>query len=129
SSENALLLSRMLQDHPKVGGIHYPGLASSPYYDLAERQFPRGKGGLLTFSLASAQECFALMDALKVISRATNVNDNKSLIIHPASTIYSEYEKSKREDMGVLDTLLRLSVGIEDCSDLIEDLEQGLSKI
>ncbi len=73
------------------------------------------------------EDCYSFMNKLNVIRRATNMNDNKSLMIHPWSTIYSEYPESLRLEMGVRDTLLRLSVGIEDINDLIQDIEQALT--
>lgn len=128
SCENALAVAQYLErGHEKVRTVHYPGLPSSRYHEIAKRQFPRGFGGILTFDLGSKAECFALMDSLRLIRRATNINDNKSLILHPASTIYCEYSPIQKEDMHVRESMLRLSVGIEDVDDIIEDLKVGLS--
>ena len=113
--------------HEKVRAVNYPGLPSSQYYEIAKRQFPRGFGGILTFDLGSKAECFAFMDSLRLIRRATNINDNKSLILHPASTIYCEYSPVEKEEMKVGETMLRLSVGIEDVEDIIEDLQAALT--
>ena len=127
SSSNALELSRWLQKHPKIKAVNYPGLESSKDHEIAKRQFPRGFGGILTFDLGSREECFRLQDQLKLVRRATNINDNKSLIVHPASTIFCEFSADEKAAMGVSDAMLRLAVGIEDLHDLIEDLEQGLA--
>jgi len=127
SSANALALAEHLSRHPAVRGVHYPGLATSHFHEIAARQFNRRFGGILTFDLADKEECFALMDNLSLIRRATNVNDNKTLILHPASTIAAEYDDAEREAMGVRSTMLRLSAGIEDIEDIIEDLDKGLS--
>ena len=130
SCENAMAVAQYLEgNREKVRAVNYPGLPSSRYHDIAKRQFPNGFGGILTFDLRDKAECFALMDSLRLIRRATNINDNKSLILHPASTIYCEYSPIQKEEMQVSDSMLRLSVGIEDVDDIIEDLEGGLSKL
>jgi O-acetylhomoserine (thiol)-lyase len=89
SCANTMALAGYLEKQPLVMGVNYPGLASSPYHDLADHQFGGRFGGVLTFDLASREQCFAFMDALQLIRRATNINDNKTLIIHPASTIFT----------------------------------------
>jgi len=128
SCDNALAIAQYLErGHKKVHAVNYPGLPSSQYHAIAKQQFPHGFGGILTFTLGSKEECFNLMDSLQLIRRATNINDNKSLIIHPASTIYCEYSPIQKEDMQVSESMLRLSVGIEDVEDILEDLEIGLS--
>jgi O-acetylhomoserine (thiol)-lyase len=129
SSANALALARWLEKQPQIKAVNYPWLESSPYYKRAQRLFPRGVGGILTFDLISRDACYAFQDALRLIRRATNINDNKSLIIHPASTIFCEFDAEQKVAMGVRETLLRLSVGIEDEEDLIEDLERGLAAL
>ena len=86
-------------------------------------------GGILTFELESKSEAFKFMDALKIVRRATNLNDNKTLVLHPASTIYCEYTKDQREEMEVSESLIRLSVGIEDSDDLIDDIKQALERV
>ena len=129
SSENALALARFLDAHPKVSGVNYPGLGGSLSYDVARKQLRDGFGGILTFRLPSKSACFQLMDSLSLIRRATNLNDNKTLILHPASTIFCEYSGEEKEQMGVDDTLIRLSAGIEDLDDLLDDLKKGLETI
>lgn len=126
SCANALDLAGRLATHPAVTGVGYPGLAGAPTHEVAERLLPRGYGGILTFELADRAACFAMMDALKMVRRATNVNDNKSLIIHPHSTIYADFTADEKAAMDVPDTELRLSVGIEDPEDLWADLGQAL---
>jgi O-acetylhomoserine (thiol)-lyase len=129
SCQNALHLARFLKEHPKVRSVNYPGLEDSPYHEIARRQFHGRYGGLLTFELESRDACFRLMDSLRIIRRATNLNDNKTLIIHPASTYLSEYSPEERRAMNVSDEMLRLAVGIEDLEDLVEDLSQGLANV
>jgi O-acetylhomoserine (thiol)-lyase len=118
-----------LQHSPKVPAVHYPGLADSPFHAIATRQFGGKYGGILTFDMDSAAECFTLMNVLQVIRRATNINDNKTLILHPASTIFAEYSDEEKMVMGIRPTMLRLSVGIEDHEDIVEDLQRGLDSL
>ncbi|MDX1776993.1 MAG: PLP-dependent transferase [Desulfobulbales bacterium] len=129
SCSNALELAEFLQQHDKVASVHYPGLPDSVYHENAKKQFRSRYGGILTFDLHDKDSCFKLMDALKLIKRATNVNDNKTLILHPASTIFCEYPDEVLSDIGVRHTMIRLSAGIEDIDDLRNDLETGLAKL
>ncbi|GAB4340737.1 MAG: PLP-dependent transferase [Desulfobulbaceae bacterium] len=126
SCANAMALADFLAGQAKVVSVHYPGLPGSPSHEAAVRQLKGGFGSILTFDLADREACFAFADALEVIRRATNVNDNKTLIVHPASTIFAEYDEEEKHRMGVRPTMLRLSVGIEDREDLVADLERGL---
>lgn len=126
SCTNTLAIAEYLEKQPEINSVNYPGLRSSKYNAIAKRQFPNGAGALLTFSLDSKEDCFKFMNQLKIIRRATNLNDNKSLIIHPASTIFCEYSIELRGEMGVSDKLIRLAVGIENIEDLIEDITQAL---
>ena len=126
SFNNCLRIAEYLNDHEKVTEVNYPGLAGSPYYDLSKSQFKGVPGSILTFDLDTQEACFKFMNKLKIIRRATNMNDNKSLIIHPWTTIYSEFSEKERLSMKVRSTMMRLSVGIEDFEDLIEDIEISL---
>lgn len=126
SCQNALMLARFLNSKTAIKAVGYPGLENSACHLIARQQFDNKFGGLLTFDLESLDACFAFMDAMQVIRRATNVNDNKTLIIHPFSTIFSEFSDERKVDLGVRPTMLRLSVGIEDIDDLQDDLERGL---
>ncbi len=123
---NCMALATFLHNHPNVKSVHYPGLSSSPYYDLALKQFSGKPGSIMTFDLESQEACFRFMNRLNIIRRATNLNDNKSLIIHPYSTIYCDYPEEERLRMGIRPTMMRLSVGIEGAADLIEDIENAL---
>ncbi|MGM0461698.1 MAG: aminotransferase class I/II-fold pyridoxal phosphate-dependent enzyme [Fibrobacterota bacterium] len=129
SCETAKKIAAWLAGDSRTVDVDYPGLKSCSSYEQATRQFEGLFGSLITFDLASKKDCFAVMDTLKIIRRATNLNDNKSLIIHPASTIFCEFSPREREDMGVRDTMLRLSVGIEDFDDLVDDIQKGLDRI
>ena len=125
--QNCLKLGEFFQKNQKISRVDYPGLKNLPYYDLAVRQFGGVPGTVMTFDLANQEECYSFMNRLKVIRRATNLNDNKSLIIHPFSTIYAEFPESERLTMGIRPGMMRLSVGIEGVEDLIEDIEQALN--
>ncbi len=127
--ENALEVARYLEKHAKVKSVNYPGLESSPSHEVAARLFHGGFGAVLTFDLDSRDQAFRFMDNLKIVRRATNLNDNKTLILHPASTIFADYPADQRNEMGVRDSLIRTAVGIEDLEDLIEDIEQGLAPL
>lgn len=124
--QNCLALGEFLLEHPKVTRVDYPGLPGSANFHLAEKYFNGIPGTILTFDLDSEASCFAFMNRLKIIRRATNLNDNKTLIIHPWSTIYAEFQESDRNKMNIRPSMLRLSVGIEDAEDLIHDLETAL---
>ncbi|MEN8232450.1 MAG: PLP-dependent transferase, partial [Thermodesulfobacteriota bacterium] len=127
SCSNALDLAEFLQQHERISSVNYPGLQESKFHKIASAQFDKRYGGILTFDLESRKACFKLIDNLHLIKRATNVNDNKTLILHPASTIFCEYPDEVLSDIGVRQTMIRLSVGIEDFDDLRNDLERGLA--
>ncbi len=126
---NCLTLSSFFQDNSKILVVNYPGLPTNKGFELSQKQFSGKPGAILTIDLASKARCFAFMDALKVVRRATNLNDNKTLIIHPWSTIYAEFADAEKREMGIRDTMLRLSVGIEDVNDLLEDFEQAIAAV
>ena len=126
STSNTLEMARCLENHPSVKQVHYPGLKSSPYFSIAREQFGEKPCSMLTFDLDSKAACYAFMNKLELVRRATNLQDNKSLIIHPYSTIFSEYTRDQKESMGLRDTMIRLSVGIEELDDLVEDFHQAL---
>ena len=126
---NCMALGEFLGSHPKVKKVTYPGLKSSPDYELAMKQFSGKPGSIMTFDLESEEACFKFMNKLETIRRATNLNDNKSLIIHPYSTIYVEFSAAERLKSGIRDTMMRLSVGIESADDLIADIAQALEQI
>ncbi|UZJ40642.1 PLP-dependent transferase [Prosthecochloris sp. SCSIO W1101] len=129
SSDNAMAIARFLAGQPEVKAVNYPGLPESKYHAAASVQFRGLFGGLVSFELEDRTQCFRFIDSLAIIRTATNLNDNKSLIIHPASTIFSEYSVEERLDMGIAENMLRLSVGIEDREDLMDDIKQGLKNI
>ena len=123
---NCIKLGTFLTNHQKIKEAHYPALESSAFNLLSIKYFNNKPGAILTFDLESEAACFAFMNRLKIIRRATNLNDNKSLIIHPYSTIYCEFSHDDRIEMGIRSGMMRLSVGIEGVEDLMNDIEQAL---
>ncbi|HEY3426753.1 MAG TPA: homocysteine synthase [Negativicutes bacterium] len=126
-SENALAIAQYLEKHEQVDWVSYPGLASHPDHHLAKKYLPRGAGAILTFGIKGGLEAGKkLINSLKLFSLLANVGDAKSLVIHPASTTHSQLTPEQRISAGAPDDMVRLSVGIEDVADLIDDLNQGL---
>ena len=121
-------LARRLTTLPSVKRVNYVGLPDNPYHDLAKSQFGDTAGAMMTIELADRDACFNFIDNLKLIRRATNLFDNKSLAIHPASTIFGNFTPRERQRMDVLDTTIRLSIGLEDVDDLFDDIRQALGE-
>lgn len=128
-ASTCLELARRMQTLDGIVAVNYSGLESSPYYALSTTQFGKYPGAMLTFDLISREACFAFMNNLKLIRRATNLFDNKTLVIHPASTIYGNFTEEQRRDMDISPLTIRLSVGLESADDLCNDIRQALSNI
>jgi len=128
SNANCLRIAQFLNEQERVRHVNYPGLENSPFYEVSKKQFGDNPGSLLTFTMNSKEECFNFINKLKVLRRATNLQDNKTLVLHPASTIFNEYDEETRKELGVPDNMIRISVGIEDAEDLIEDIKQALDQ-
>lgn len=124
--DNCMVLGAFLEQHPKVKSVNYPALKSSQAYAKSAQYFKNQPGAIMTFDLESEAACFTFMNKLEIIRRATNLNDNKTLIIHPYSTIYTEFSESEKREMNIRPTMMRLSVGIEGVEDIIADIEQAL---
>lgn len=124
-SANALELARRLRQLKAVQRIGYVGLEDNPYYQMARRQFGPTSGAMLTIDLADRDACYRFINRLQLVRRATNLFDNRTLAIHPASTIFGNFSDEERAAMDVLDTTVRLSVGLEDVDDLFADLCQA----
>jgi len=126
-SQNALAVARHLERHPGVEWVNYPGLESSPYHARAKKYLPNGEGGLVTFGIKGGYEAGKkLIDTLKLFSLLANIGDAKSLVIHPASTTHQQLSLEEQDAAGVTPELVRLSVGIEDIRDILEDLDQAI---
>jgi O-acetylhomoserine (thiol)-lyase len=122
---NALALAEYLDAHAKVRSVYYPGLRSHPQHALAKQLF-RGFGGLLSFELDPAIDCFDFLNRLKIVVSSSNLGDNRTLAIPVAHTIFFEMGRERRAAMGISESLIRISVGIEDSDDLIGDFVQAL---
>ncbi len=124
---NGKAIAHFLKDHPKVDKIYWPGFPDHPNHELAKKQM-RDFGGMISFTLKgnSMEDAFDMASRTKVFSLAESLGGVESLIGHPASMTHASIPKEVREKSGVLDSLLRLSVGIEDVNDLIEDLRQAI---
>ncbi|MBK0384015.1 O-acetylhomoserine aminocarboxypropyltransferase/cysteine synthase [Pedobacter sp. SD-b] len=128
--ENALELAKWLAAHPKVKSINYPGLASSPYHELAKKYLKRGFGGMLSFELKGDKEqTKKFVDSLKLTSHVANLGDAKTLIIQPSATTHQQLSDADQIKSGVNPTLLRVSVGIEHIDDIKADFEQAFEAI
>ncbi len=125
-SSNALALARKLQTLPQIKRVNYVGLEDNPFHELAQRQFGTTAGAMVCIDLESKDACFSMIDHLKLIHRATNLFDNRTLAIHPASTIFGLFPDKMKKAMDVNDTTIRLSIGLEDVDDLFEDIKQAL---
>ncbi|HAR62656.1 MAG TPA: acetyl-L-homoserine sulfhydrolase [Candidatus Margulisbacteria bacterium] len=123
---NAFDVARYLESHEQVNRVNYPGLTSSPFHELAKRQFRGLFGAVFTFELDSKDACFKFLNKLTIIKRATNLGDNASLAIHPHSTIYVDCSDEEKKLLGIDDKVIRLSIGIEDREDIIYDIGQAL---
>ena len=128
-SASAYELATLLSKEDKIKKVSYTKLENSPYKSISDRLFSGNPGAMLTFNLGSQQACFEFMDQLKLIRRATNLFDNKSLIIHPYSTIYGTFSDDLKKVMGIEDDLLRLSVGLENVEDLKNDILSALANL
>ena len=127
-SQSALEVATWLSRHPRVARVHYPGLASHPQHALAARQ-QRGFGGIVSFELADRAQAWRLIDSLMYFSITANLGDAKSIVTHPATTTHGRVSQAERDEMGIREGLVRLSIGLEEPSDLIGDLEQALAAI
>ncbi len=127
-SNSTLEVAKFLESHPKVKAVNYPGLESNKDYAKAQKYFKDGKAsGLLSFDVESYDDAKKIIDSAKLFSVVVNIGDSKSLIVHPASTTHSQLSEEELLKAGVNPSTIRLSIGLEDPIDLIEDLTQALS--
>jgi len=128
-SDSALEIAKFLETHPKVKRVNYPALKSSPHYHLSQKYFKNGMAsGLLSFELESKEIAQKVADATEIFKIVANIGDSKSIITHPASTTHQQLSKEELILAGVPEGLIRLSVGLEDTQDLIEDLDRAIKK-
>ena len=127
--ENARKVVDFLSKHPKVAWVSYPELEDSKYKALADKYFSKGVGAVFTFGVKGGKEAgIKLVDSLEIFSNLANVADAKSLVIHPASTTHAQLNEEQQKSAGVTPDMIRVSIGLENIDDIIEDLAQALDK-
>ncbi len=126
-SENALKIAQFLKQHPLVSWVIYPGLSDNPNYKIATKYLKGNYGGLVGFGIKGGKDAGRkFIESVKLLSHLANIGDAKSLVVHPASTTHQQLTPEEQKETGVTDDYIRLSVGIEDVDDIIEDLDQAL---
>ena len=126
--ENALKVAQHLKNHAKVSWVSYAGLKSDPYYALHQKYMPKGAGAVMTFGLKDGYEAgIKMVESVKLFTHLANIGDARSLIIHPSSTTHSQLDETGQIAAGAGPDVIRLSVGIEDISDILADLDQALN--
>lgn len=129
-SENALRVARFLQQHPQVESVIYPGLEGDPGYGLAQAYLPEGASGVVSFVTRGGREAgMKLIDSLKLVSLETHVADIRTSILHPASSTHRQLSDEQLREVGISPGMVRLSVGLEDAEDIMEDLQQALASL
>ncbi len=128
-SNSALKVAKFLDSHPKVTNVNYPGLESDRGHERAMKYFKDGmSSGLMSFDVSNYDAAKSCINNVELFSIVTNIGDSKSLIVHPASTTHSQLSKDELQESGVLETTIRLSIGLEDSDDIIDDLKRALEK-
>lgn len=128
--ENAKKVAEFLNNHPLVDWVNYPSLEGNKYYELANKYAPKGAGSIFTFGVKGGKESAqTIIDNLEIFSHLANVADAKSLVIHPSTTTHQQLNEEQQLAAGVTPDMIRISIGIEDADDLINDLDQALNKI
>jgi cystathionine beta-lyase/cystathionine gamma-synthase len=125
---NAMVLAEYLAAHPAVSAVYYPGLASHPQHELAKRQM-RGFGGLISFQLGSFEHARTFLESVRLMSLAESLGGVETLVSHPATMTHASVPHDQRQQLGITDDLVRVSVGIEDVEDLKDDLSQALDRL
>lgn len=123
---SAQRVAEWLEQHPSVRSVAYPGLPSHKHHNRCTRYFDGNASCVLSFALQSRDACFRFLNRLQLVRRASNLGDTQSLALHPASTIYQAFWPAQRDELGASETLIRLSVGIEDVEDILADLAAAL---
>jgi len=126
-SENALKLAEFLQDHPCVEWVKYPGLKNDPYYELGQKYMPKGASGILSFGIkggaAAGKELVKHLDFVRLV---VHLGDLRTSILHPSSTTHRQLNEQQQIESGILPEMIRVSVGIEDAEDIIQDFDKAL---
>ena len=126
--ENALKVAQFLKQHPQVAWVNYPGLPDDKYHALAKKYLPKGPGSVFSFGVKGGRPVGQrFIESVNLASHLANIGDAKTLVIHPASTTHAQLTEQQLLDAGVLPGLVRISVGIEDPEDILDDLDQALN--
>jgi O-acetylhomoserine (thiol)-lyase len=126
--QNAQAVAEYLEKHPRVSWVSYAGLKSSPYYKLGKKYMPKGPGAVFTFGVKGGYEAgVKLVESVALLSHLATIGDTRSLIIHPASTTHRQLAPEQLVAAGAGPDVVRLSIGLESCDDIIRDLDQALS--
>jgi O-succinylhomoserine sulfhydrylase len=126
---NAKKIAEFLEGHKKIQKVYYPELKSHKQFAIAQKQMKNG-GTMIAFeTVGNKKTCFNFMNSLQIIDISNNLGDSKSLITHPSTTTHSNISLEDQKKIGIFETMCRLSVGLEGCEDLINDLKNGLDKI
>ena len=127
-ADNAKEIALLLKNTPGISSVEYPGLPDHPFHEVFRKNYGDRGGAMITIDLPSKEACYIFLDALKLVHRATNLFDNRSLAIHPWSTIFGPLSEKERIEMDLKDTTIRLSIGLEDPEDIYEDISQAIKK-
>ena len=126
---NSMAVARFLEDHSTIEWVNYPGLESSRYHDLANKYFPKGAGGIMSFGIKGGTEaCIKFIESVQFLSHLANVGDAKTLVVHPASTTHRQMNEEVQIEAGVQPNMVRISVGLETIEDILWDLDQSLTR-
>ena len=126
-SENALKIAQFLQSHPQVEWVNYPLLESSPSYELAKKYLKNGGSGIISFGIkGGVEKGKKFIDNVKLASLVVHVGDIRTHVLHPASMTHRQLSQEQKEAAGIKENMIRLSVGIENVDEIIEDLRQAL---
>ncbi|MGN1265056.1 MAG: trans-sulfuration enzyme family protein [Muribaculaceae bacterium] len=126
-AHNTLVIAQALSAMPAIRRVNYPALPSSKYFALCQAQYGKTGGAMITIDLESQDACFRFLERLRLVHRATNLFDNRTLAIHPYSTIFGGFSAEEKAAMDVLDTTIRLSIGLEAPQDILDDIKQALA--
>ncbi len=125
--QNAVAVAKFLDEHSGIEWVNYPGLESSPHYDLAQKYFPKGAGAIMSFGIKGGIEaCVKFIESVQFLSHLANIGDAKTLVVHPASTTHRQLDEQAQLAAGVLPNMVRISVGLESIEDICWDLDQAL---
>lgn len=127
-ASSAKKIAELLASTPGVVNVGYPGLKNHPFHEIFKKNYGEDYGAMITIDLKDKASCYDFINSLRLVHRATNLFDNRSLAIHPASTIFGPLSEEERKKMDVKDTTIRISIGLEDPDDIYEDLKQAIEK-